>query len=116
MTEYAAIRIVFTLQGLRTCTNSPHRPPIHRPTDSEASVYRSTSKSETNRYGTILSPQVGILPSQEVALELCGSPPAIRSLYKAHGPPASGLLHTTLPLIGLVSRIASSDRVHPDSG
>ena len=23
MTEYAAIRIVFTLQGLYTCTNSP---------------------------------------------------------------------------------------------
>ena len=27
MTEYVAIRIVFTLQGLYTCTHSPRRQP-----------------------------------------------------------------------------------------
>ena len=33
------ICIVFTLQGLRTCTHSPHHPLIRRPIDSEALVY-----------------------------------------------------------------------------
>ena len=52
-------------------------------TISEATAYRSTSKSETNRYGTILSPQVGMQPPRGWgALELCGSPPAIRSSTK----------------------------------
>ena len=62
MTEYAAIRIVFTLQG---CTPIPTRPESSRqatPTVSEAPAYRSTPKSETNRYGTILSLQVGMHP------------------------------------------------------
>ena len=48
MTEYAAIRIVFTLQGLYTYTHSPRHQPTRRPTDSEAPV------NETNGYGTIL--------------------------------------------------------------
>ena len=48
MTEYAAIHIDFTLQGLYTCTHSPRRPPIRRPTDSETPV------NETSGYGTIL--------------------------------------------------------------
>ena len=34
MTEYAAIRIVFTLQGLYTCTHSNRQP-----TDIETPVY-----------------------------------------------------------------------------
>ena len=60
MTEYAAIRIVFTLQGLYTCTHSPRRQPTHRATDSEAPV------NETNGYGTILLPVWRVLP-QKVA-------------------------------------------------
>ena len=50
MTEYAAIHIVLTLQGLYTCTYSPHHQPTRRPIDSEAPV------NETNGYGTILLP------------------------------------------------------------
>ena len=53
MTEYAAIRIVFTLQGLYTCTYSLRHQPTRRPTDSEAPV------NETNGYGTILLPVWG---------------------------------------------------------
>ena len=53
MTEYAAIPIVFTLQGLYTCTHSPRHQPTRRPTDSEAPV------NETNSYGTILLPVWG---------------------------------------------------------
>ena len=50
MTEYAAIRIVFTLQGLRTCTHSPRRPPIRRPTDFEAlALYNSEWQGEGPR-------------------------------------------------------------------
>ena len=58
MTEYAAIHIVFTLQGLRTCTHSPHR---RRFVDRLTPRHRST-ENETNSYGTILSPQVGMHP------------------------------------------------------
>ena len=54
MTEYAAICIVFTLQGLYTCTHSPRRQPTRRATDSEAPV------NETNGYGTILLPVWGV--------------------------------------------------------
>ena len=36
MTKYTAIRIVFTLQGLYTCTHSLRRQPTRRPTDPEA--------------------------------------------------------------------------------
>ena len=53
MTEYAAIRIVFTLQGLYTCIHSPRRQPTRWPTGSEAPV------NETNGYGTILLPVWG---------------------------------------------------------
>ena len=53
MTEYAAIRIVFTRQGLYTSTHSPHHPPIRRPTNSGAPI------NETNDYGTILLPVWG---------------------------------------------------------
>jgi len=53
MTEYAAIRIVFTLQGLYTYTHSPPNPAGDQPTFSEAPV------NETNDYGTILLPVWG---------------------------------------------------------
>ena len=53
MTEYVAIRIVFTLQGLYTCTHSPCHQPTRRPTDSKAPI------NETNGYGTILLPVWG---------------------------------------------------------
>ena len=53
MTEYAAIHIDFTLQGLYTCTHSPRHQPTRRSTDSEAPV------NETNGYGTILLPVWG---------------------------------------------------------
>ena len=50
---------------------------------SETLAYQSTPKSKTNRYGTIISPQVGMQPPRGWgALELCGSPPAIRSSTK----------------------------------
>ena len=39
MTEYAAIRIVFTLQGLYTCTTRPVASQQTTLTDSEAPVY-----------------------------------------------------------------------------
>ena len=74
MTEYAAIRIVFTLQGLYTCTHSPRIQPA-----SYSNCLRST---ETRLTATtpFLSPQVGMQPLRGwSALELCGSPPAIRS-------------------------------------
>ena len=58
MTEYAAIRIVFTLQGLYTYTHSPRNQlgatrltPRHR-----------SIENETNRYGTILFPRVWVRP------------------------------------------------------
>ena len=50
MTEYAAICIVFTLQGLYTSTHSQRHQPTRRPTDSEVPV------NKTNGYGTILLP------------------------------------------------------------
>ena len=60
-------------------------------TISEAPAYRSTPKIETNRYGTILSPQVGMQPPRGWgALELCGSPPAIRSSTKHPCSPSIG--------------------------
>ena len=46
MTEYVAIRIVFTLQGLYTCTHSPRGQPGATLTNSKAPVYYH----ETNDY------------------------------------------------------------------
>ena len=75
MTEYAAIHIDFTLQDLYTCTHSPQ----------PASYSNCLRSTETRLTATapFLSPQVGIQPLRVWgALELCGSPPAIRSSTK----------------------------------
>ena len=72
MSEYAAIRIDFTLQGLYTCTHSPRIQP--------ASYSNCLRNTETRLTATapFLSPQVGMQPLRGWgALELCGSPPAI---------------------------------------
>ena len=83
MTEYAAIRIDFTLQGVVHMYPLATNPARSDLTISEAPAYRSTPKSEINRYSTILCPQVGMQPLRGWgALELCGSPPAIRSSTK----------------------------------
>ena len=58
MTEYAAIRIVFTLQGLYTCTHSPRIQP-----KSNSNCFRGTNP-ETNGYGTNLLP-VWVVSSRE---------------------------------------------------
>ena len=77
MSEYAAIRIDFTLQGLRTCTHSPRIQPA-----SYSNCLRSTGTRLTAT-ALFLSPQVGMQPPRGWgALELCGSPPAIRSSTK----------------------------------
>ena len=113
MTEYAAICIVFTLQGLHTCTHSPRRQPADN-----SDRLRGTGLLRTRLTATTPScpPRLGCILSQEVALELCGPTPCHPELYKAHATPASGLPRTTLLLTGLVTRITSSDRVHPHSG
>ena len=86
-------------------------------TISETPAYRSTPKSKTNRYGTIQSPRLGCnpfvvgVPWSCVALPLPSEVPP-----NAHAPPASGLPRTTLLLTGLVTRIASSNRIHHHSG
>ena len=53
MTEYAAIFIIFTLQGLYTCTTRPESRRQATPTDCEAPV------NETNGYSTVLLPVWG---------------------------------------------------------
>jgi hypothetical protein len=58
ITEYAAIRIVFTLQGLYTCTHSPKIQSA-----SNSYCFRGTSP-ETNSYGTNLLP-VWVASSRE---------------------------------------------------
>src|SRR6185503_18178363 len=57
--------------------------PRHRPTEA-LRIARLTATAPS------CPSRLGCIPSQEVALELCGSPLALRSLSKAHGPPASG--------------------------
>ena len=94
MTEYAAIRIV---SPCRCCTHEPTRPKSSRqatPTVSEAPAYRSTPKSETNRYGTILSLQVGMHPLARGRPGVVWLTPCHPELYEAHCPPASGLPRT----------------------
>ena len=77
MTEYAAIRIDFTLQGLYTCTHSPQIQPA-----GYSNCLRST-ETRLTATAPFLSPQVGMQPLRGWgALELCGSPPAIRSSTK----------------------------------
>ena len=77
MSEYAAIRIDFTLQGSCTCTHSPRIQPA-----SYSNCLRSTGTRLTAT-APFLSPQVGMQPPRGWGtLELCGSPPAIRSSTK----------------------------------
>ena len=77
MTEYAAIRIDFTLQGLYTCTHSPRIQPA-----SYSNCLRSTGTRLTAT-APFLSLQVGMQPPRGWgALELCGHPPAIWSSTK----------------------------------
>src|SRR6185437_3015500 len=112
MTEYAAIRIVFNLQGLYTCTHSPRHQPTRRPTDSEAPV------NETNGYGTILLPVWG-------ASSRSRSPRAVK-LSRMESPWILGLgakgsciLPLTLkhsPPALMVPRVASSGWVPPHKG
>ena len=78
MSEYAAICIDFTLQGLYTCTDSPRIQPANYSTN----CLRST-ETRLTATAPFLSPQVGMQPLRGWgALELCGSPPAIRSSTK----------------------------------
>ena len=56
MTEYAAIRIDFTLQGLYTCTHSPRIQPA-----SYSNCLRST-ETRLTATAPFLSPQVGMQP------------------------------------------------------
>ena len=89
MTEYAAIRINFTLQGLYTCTHPPRIQPA-----SYSNCLRST---ETRLTATtpFLSPQVGMQPPRGWgALELCGPLSTIWSSTKAHATPVLGLPRT----------------------
>ena len=111
MSEYVAIRIDFTLQGLYTCTHSPRIQPA-----SYSNCLRST-ETRLTATAPFLSPQVGMQPLRGWgALELWGSPLPSEVPLSAHAPPASGLPRTTLLLTGLVTRIASSDRIHHHSG
>ena len=111
MTEYAAICIDFALQGLYTCTHSPRIQPA-----SYSNCLRST-ETRLTATAPFMSPQVGMQPLHGWgALELCGSPPAIRSSTKRPCSPSIGLPSTTLLLTGLVTRIASSNQIHHHSG
>jgi len=112
MTEYAAIRIVFTLQGLYTCTHSPRRPPIRRPTDSEVPV------NKTNGYCTILFPVWGA-PSRErspgaVKQSRMESPWILRSGAIGSCPLPLTLIH--YPPTVMMPRIATSGWVPPHKG
>ena len=52
MTEYAAIRIVFTLQGLYTCTHSPRiRPGATRPSPRHQSMKLAATTPSCSRFG-----------------------------------------------------------------
>jgi hypothetical protein len=109
MTEYAAICIVFTLQGLYTYTHSPHRPPIRRPTDSGAPV------NKTNSYGTILLPVWGASSHERspgaVKQSIMKSPWILRSGVMVSCPLTMTLIH--YPPTVMMLRIASSGLVHP---
>ena len=112
MTKYAAIHIVFTLQGLYTCTHSPRRQLTRQPTGSEAPV------NETNGYGTILLPVWGVSSRRRspgaVKLSRMESPWILRS-----GAIGCCLLPLTLkhyPLAVMVPRIASLGWVPPHKG
>ena len=112
MTEYAAIRIVFTLQGLYTCTHSPRHQPTRRPTDSEAPV------NEANGYGTILLPVWGVSSRRRspgaVKLSRMESPWILRSGAIGSYPLPLTLKH--YPPAVMVPRIASSGWVPPHKG
>ena len=111
MSEYVAIRIDFTLQGLYTCTHSPRI---------QSTSYSNCLRSiETKLTATapFLSPQVGMQPLRGWgALELCGPARAIRSSTKRPCSSRIGPPRTILLLTGLVTRIASSDWIHHHSG
>ena len=112
MTEYAAIYIVFTLQGLYTCTHSPHHQPTRRPTDSEAPV------NEANGYGTILLPVWGASSHKRspgaVKQSRMESPWILRSGAIGSCPLPLTLKH--YPPAVMVSRIASSGWGPPHKG
>jgi len=111
MTEYAAIRIVFTLQGLYTCPLAPSLAG-DQPTNSEAPV------NETNGYGTILLP-VWCASSRSrspgaVKLSRMESPWILRSGSIGSCPLPLTLKH--YPPAVMVPHIASSGWVPPHKG
>ena len=85
MTEYAAIHIDFTMQGLRTYTHSPRIQPARY-----SNCLRST-KTRLTATAPFMSPQVGMQPPRGWgARELCGSSHAIRSSTKRPCSPSIG--------------------------
>ena len=111
MTEYAAIHIDFTLQGLYTCTHSPRIQPA------SYSNYLRSTETRLTATAPFLSPRLGCNPLVVGAPWSCVALPLPSEVPPSpHAPPASGLPRTTLLLTGLVTHRASSDRIHQHSG
>jgi hypothetical protein len=115
MTEYAAIHIVFTLQGLYTYTHSPRgQPRISRLTPSHQSTVTKLVATDT-----IVLSRIWDASSRERSGETM-KPSTHRSdrilLLGGHrvGPSPPTLI--LYPPTGLVMCVASSDRIHTHNG